>query len=88
MPTTIVGLPVVDGQGVIASILVAEIDGRNLWRSIDTIQLGRTGRVFVASAEGMVVMVVIRQLDAVARSTAPATADVRCRRCRTHCCMM
>ena len=55
VPTTLVGLPVVNGQGIIASVLVAEIDGRNLWRSIDAIQLGRTGRVFVASAEGIII---------------------------------
>jgi serine phosphatase RsbU (regulator of sigma subunit)/HAMP domain-containing protein len=55
VPLTVLGVPVLDSNDLIGAILVVEIDGRNLWRTIDEIRVGDTGRAFVASADGQII---------------------------------
>ncbi|HYF61211.1 MAG TPA: SpoIIE family protein phosphatase, partial [Herpetosiphonaceae bacterium] len=55
VPITVLGVPVLDSQDLIGAILVVEIDGRNLWQTIDEIRVGATGRAFVAAADGLII---------------------------------
>ncbi|MEE8389709.1 MAG: cache domain-containing protein, partial [Anaerolineae bacterium] len=49
------GIPAVVRQGRSSQIVVAEIDLRDIWRRIDEIHIGQTGRAFVVSPEGTII---------------------------------
>ncbi|MBC8263649.1 MAG: HAMP domain-containing protein [Anaerolineales bacterium] len=55
VPVIYMSLPVVAGGEKLSQILVVEIDLRNVWRRIDAIYVGQTGRAFVVSREGMII---------------------------------
>jgi len=55
VPVIYMGLPVVvEGEGL-SQILVVEVDLRDVWRRIDEIYVGQTGRAFVVSREGTII---------------------------------
>jgi len=55
VPVIYIGIPTVAEQARPSQIVVAEIDLRDIWRRIDEIQVGRTGRAFVVSQEGTII---------------------------------
>lgn len=55
VPITILAWPITDQRGQVTNVLVVKIDGRKLWRDVDDVRIGTTGRVFVASAEGFII---------------------------------
>ncbi|MBN1876282.1 MAG: HAMP domain-containing protein [Anaerolineae bacterium] len=55
IPVIYMGVPVWSRQGELTQILVAEIDLRDIWRRIDEINVGQTGRGFVVAQDGTVI---------------------------------
>jgi len=55
VPIVYMGIPIVVEQGRSSQIVVAEIDLRDVWRRVDEIHLGQTGRAFVVSQEGTII---------------------------------
>ncbi len=55
VPVMYIGVPVLDKQAQVQQIVVAEIDLRDIWRRIDEIRIGQTGRGFVASRAGTII---------------------------------
>jgi len=54
-PIIYVSIPVVAEQGPSSQTVVAEIDLRDIWRRVDEIHVGQTGRAFVVSQEGTII---------------------------------
>lgn len=52
VPIVYVGIPITAKDRRSSQIVVAEIDLRSIWRKVDKIRIGQTGRVFVVSQEG------------------------------------
>ncbi len=55
VPVIYMGIPTALEQGQSRQIVVAEIDLRDIWRRIDEIQIGQTGRAYVVSQEGAII---------------------------------
>ena len=55
VPTIVMSIPVVAEQGPSSQTVVAEIDLRDIWRRVDEIHVGQTGRAFVVSQEGTII---------------------------------
>jgi signal transduction histidine kinase len=54
-PIVYTSVPIAVEQGRSSQIVVAEIDLRDIWRRIDKINVGQTGRAFVVSREGTII---------------------------------
>jgi len=54
-PVVYMGIPAAGALTQPREIVVAEIDLRDIWRRIDEIQIGRTGRAFVVSRGGTII---------------------------------
>jgi len=55
VPIVYVGIPITAKDRRSSQIVVAEIDLRSIWRKIDKIHIGQTGRVFVVSQESTII---------------------------------
>ncbi len=55
VPVLYMGIPAVTREGKTQQIFVAEIDLRDIWRRIDEIHVGQTGRAFLTSQEGVII---------------------------------
>ncbi len=55
LPLMNIALPVRQKDGAMSGVLVAEIDLRDLWRRLDVIRVGRTGRVYLATQDGVII---------------------------------
>ncbi len=55
VPVVYMGIPIHTPTGSLQQIFVAEIDLRDIWRRIDEIQIGQTGRAFLISGEGIII---------------------------------
>ncbi len=55
VPNLVMGIPMINRNGQTYQVVVAEIDLRDIWRSIDEIRLGQTGRAFVVSSDGVII---------------------------------
>ncbi len=55
VPMSIMGIPFNTATGELPQIVLAEIDLRDIWRSIDEIQVGQTGRAYVVSDNGLII---------------------------------
>ena len=55
VPIVYMGAPIAVEQGRASQIVVAEIDLRDIWRRIDAISIGQTGRAFIVSREGTII---------------------------------
>jgi signal transduction histidine kinase/HAMP domain-containing protein len=55
VPIVYMGAPIAVEQGRASQIIVAEIDLRDIWRQIDEIHVGQTGRAFVVSRGGTII---------------------------------
>lgn len=54
VPIAYMGIPLIEPPNQTLQVVVAEIDLRDLWRRIDQLWIGRTGRAFVVSREGII----------------------------------
>jgi len=54
IPIVWLGIPLVSADELPSQILLAEIDLRDIWRKVDEIRIGRTGQVFIASKDGLI----------------------------------
>ncbi len=54
MPYVTVGVPVRQ-LGNVAGVLIAEVDLRQLWDTVDNIKIGHTGRAYVVSEKGILI---------------------------------
>lgn len=55
VPNVMMGIPIGIKAGQPQQVVVAQIDLRDIWRSIDEIRVGRTGRAFVVSRDGIII---------------------------------
>lgn len=55
VPIVYMGIPITAKDRRSSQIVVAEIDLRSIWRKVDRIHIGQTGRVFVVSQEGTII---------------------------------
>lgn len=55
VPIVYMGIPIAAEQGQSSQIVVAEIDLRDIWRKVDEIRVGQTGRAFVVSRQGTII---------------------------------
>jgi serine phosphatase RsbU (regulator of sigma subunit) len=55
VPAMYLGVPLVTRLGQTGQVVVAKIDLRDIWRRVDEIRIGQTGRAFVVSQEGIII---------------------------------
>ncbi len=54
MPVIFMGIPIINQKKEIKQVIVAEIDLRDMWRIIDKIWIGQTGRASIISKYGII----------------------------------
>jgi serine phosphatase RsbU (regulator of sigma subunit) len=55
VPIMYLGIPLVNETDQPNQVVVAKIDLRNIWRRVDEIRIGETGRAFVVSQAGLII---------------------------------